>query len=78
MILTQFAGRPFSVYCDHCRWSGNVTVPRNYEPPRCSAIEQSCPHCGLCYLHPMPEPYVTDIVHGIGMPEDMRLLEDED
>lgn len=73
MLLTQFAGRQIGAYCDHCRWMGDTTIPRNYEPPQCGPMEQSCPHCGRCHLYPLPEAAVHDVVHGIGMPIDWEI-----
>lgn len=78
MMRERFAGRQISVYCNHCRWTGEVTIPRNYEPPRCGPMEQSCQHCGHCHLHPMPEAAIQDIVHGIGMPIDPELADEGD
>lgn len=64
-INHKCAGQLIAAYCDYCRWAGDVTVPKRYKVPECGPMEQSCPYCGNCYLHPQPEGPVDDIVYGV-------------
>ena len=69
-MLAHLKGKLLDVYCDHCRWQGQVVIPHRYRPPECGPMEQSCSYCGKCYLHPLSKIAERDEVEALSHVDD--------